>query len=127
MKRLPTLFALAASFLAAAPAGADPFRLEPFRVEPFHAQAFRPMQAVSGEFSGRHVLAYFVKAADACKLTLMIDAAAAPASRLQISVDAGAQAALDSADGKTLRFGCAAGAMTMTLAYLERLAAAGSR
>jgi hypothetical protein len=123
MKRLPTLFALAAaSFLAIAPAGADPFH-----VEPFHAQAFRPMQAVSGEFSGRHVLAYFVKAADACKLTLMIDAAAAPASRLQISVDAGAQAALDSADGKTLRFGCAAGAMTMTLAYLERLAVAGSR
>jgi hypothetical protein len=117
MKTLKLLPALAAAALLAG--------VLPAAAENWGAKPMKPVAAASGDFAGKHVVGYFVKTEGACRLTLMIDDAAsnAPVSRVQVSVAPGSNAALDSADGKSLRFACQSGAQAMNVAYVERLAA----
>ena len=78
----------------------------------------------------KHVVSYFLKAEDQCKLTLMISDKSAidskqvfgPWRRVQVAVDAGKVARFDSAEGKSLEFVCKADAQGMTAATIDRTA-----
>lgn len=85
-----------------------------------------PLRAASLDVGSRHLVSYFVAADGLCRLTVMIaetGAPEAPATRLQLSVDPGKAARVDTAEGKSVSFGCAPQAQEMRVTRLERFAA----
>jgi hypothetical protein len=87
----------------------------------------KPLMAASFNAASNHIVGFFVNANGLCKLTLMIGDAEdpnAPASRLLLVVDPGRSARFDAADGNTLQFACASGAMAMTATRIASIAAA---
>jgi len=101
----------------------------PLRAETWSPLTMRPLHAVSLDAGAKHVVSYFLAAERQCKLTLMIadgsttgDGSQEPAARVQVSIDAGKTARVDSAEGKTLEFACAPDAQGMTAATIDRTA-----
>jgi hypothetical protein len=101
----------------------------PLRAETPWPLAMRPLYAVSLDAGPKHVVSYFLTAERQCKLTLMIadgptngDASGEPAARVQVSIDAGKTARVDSAEGKTLEFVCRQDAQGMTASSVDRTA-----
>ena len=78
----------------------------------------------------KHIVGYFFSANNRCKLTPMIaersdDEQHSPsmqASRIQVVVDVGATARLDTEQGKALQFLCEEGAQAMTASSVDRIA-----
>jgi hypothetical protein len=90
----------------------------------------KPLMALSLYAGPKHIVGYFVSADYRCKLTLMIaersddekDASSTQTSRIQVAVDVGAAARLDTGEGKTLQFLCEEGAHAMTASSVDRIA-----
>lgn len=90
----------------------------------------KPLMALSLYAGPKHIVGYFLSADDRCKLTLMItersddekDSSSAQTSRIQVAVDVGATARLDTGEGKTLQFLCEEGAQAMTASSVDRIA-----
>jgi hypothetical protein len=90
----------------------------------------KPLMAVSLYAGPKHIVGYFLSADNRCKLTLMIaersddekDSSPAQASRIQVAVDVGATARLDTEEGRALQFACEAGAQAMTASSVDRIA-----
>ncbi|MDP3067337.1 MAG: hypothetical protein Q8M72_01545 [Methylocystis sp.] len=88
--------------------------------------------AASFDAGPKHVVSYFVGGENGCRLTMMvIDSAleedptpATQATRLVVTVTDGKAAFFDSAVGTSLRFNCAAGAQTMRVDKINRVARA---
>ncbi len=79
------------------------------------------------DLGSKHLVGYFVVADNACHLTVMIaeresDDVAAPASRLQISVEPGKSARVDTQDGATASFACDSAAQAMRVEKADRVA-----
>jgi hypothetical protein len=91
----------------------------------------KPLMAASFDAGSKHVVSYFVSGENGCRLTMMvIDSAldeeptpATQATRLVVPVADGKSALFDSAVGTSLRFNCAAGAATMRVDKINRVAA----
>jgi hypothetical protein len=105
----------------------------PLRAEPWSPLSMKPLHAVSLDAGTKHVVSYFLSTERQCRLTLMISnrsanggAAPEPAARVQVAIDAGKIARVDSAEGKTLEFACRADAQGMTAAAIERTALFGA-
>ncbi len=102
----------------------------PLRAETWSPLTMRPLHAVSLDAGTKHVVGYFLKAEDQCKLTVMISdrsgndtvQASDLGARVQVAVDAGKIARIDSAEGKSLEFACKADAQGMTAATIDRTA-----
>jgi len=92
----------------------------------------KPLMAASFDAGSKHVVSYFVGGENGCRLTMMvIDSAleeeptpATQATRLVVTVTDGKAAFFDSAVGTSLRFNCAAGAQTMRVDKINRVARA---
>jgi len=90
----------------------------------------KPLMALSLYAGPKHIVGYFLSADDRCKLTLMItersddekDSSSAQTSRIQVAVDVGATARLDTGEGKTLQFLCEEDAQAMTASSVDRIA-----
>jgi hypothetical protein len=102
----------------------------PLRAETWSPLTMKPLYAVSLDAGTKHVVSYFLNSEKQCKLTLMIserpasdsDAPHEPAARVQVAIDAGKAARVDSAEGKTIEFACTADAKGMTAAAIDRTA-----
>lgn len=92
------------------------------------ALTMSPMQAQSLDVGPKHVVTYFLAGDDHCRLTLMIvdagDDAYQLASRIQLAVDSGGTARLDTMEGASLAFACDNGAQAMRVTRIERAKAA---
>ena len=91
--------------------------------------ALAPLRASSIDLGAKHLVSFFVAVDNACRLTVMIadsveEKAEAPVSRLQLSIDPGKSARVDTADGAAAAFSCGDDAKSMRLAKIERVAAA---
>jgi len=86
--------------------------------------------AVSLYAGPEHIVSYFLSTDNQCKLTPMIaersddekDSSSAQVSRIQVAVDVGATARLDTEEGRALQFACEAGAQAMTASSVDRIA-----
>ncbi|MCX7899348.1 MAG: hypothetical protein N2444_04575 [Methylocystis sp.] len=123
-RKIPFAIALLGAYASTAIAFAGPGRADDLTLS--------PMQAASFNIGARHLVSYFVVAENGCKLTVMIADAleedaiteTGPASRLQLAVNPGKNARLDTADGGAASFACAEDARAMTVSKIERLATA---
>ena len=94
-----------------------------------------PLNAASFNIGARHLVSYFTVSDSNCKLTVMIADAQAedairetgPASRLQLAIDPGKSARVDTADGGAASFACADDTQSMKVSKIERLAVASPR
>ncbi len=94
------------------------------------AQTVGPHKAIHLSLGDKRAIGYYDQQNGACSLTLAIadgfsdDASVVRSEpvRMQISVLEGASAGLETLAGPALRFSCAAGAATMTIQPIERLA-----
>ena len=101
----------------------------PLRAESWSPLTMKPLKAASLDVGTKHVVSYFLASDGQCKLTLMIsqkslidDAQPSePATRLQVSLDAGETARFDTAESKSLEFACKADAQAMTAATIDRV------
>jgi hypothetical protein len=90
----------------------------------------KPLMAFSLHVGPQHIVGYFLSMNNQCKLTLMIaertddekDPSSAQASRIQVAVDVGATARLDTEEGRAWQFACEAGAHAMTASSVARIA-----
>ena len=102
----------------------------PLRAESWSSLAMRPLHAVSLDAGAKHVVSYFLTSEKQCKLTLMIadrlandnEAPLEPAARVQVAIDAGKAARVDSAQGNAIEFACRPDAQGMTAATIDRTA-----
>jgi len=99
--------------------------------ESWSPMTVKPLMSVSLYAGPKHIVGYFLSADNRCKLTLMIaersdeekdSSSAAQASRIQVAVDVGATARLDTGEGKALQFLCEQGAQAMTASSVDRIA-----
>ena len=90
----------------------------------------KPLMALSLYAGPKHIVSYFLSTDNQCKLTPMIaersddekDSSSAQVSRIQVAVDVGATARLDTEQGKALQFLCEEGAQAMTASSVDRIA-----
>src|SRR5208283_4752184 len=97
--------------------------------ESWSPMTVKPLMSVSLYAGPKHIVGYFLSADNRCKLTLMIAErsdeekdSSAQASRIQVAVDVGATARLDTGEGKALQFLCEQGAQAMTASSVDRIA-----
>jgi hypothetical protein len=72
-----------------------------------------PIQAVSQEFGGKHVLAYYTRGANRCDLVVMTNEE--PGPRVRVSLTPEQTATIEDVSGGTLGLTCGAGAVQMTV------------
>jgi hypothetical protein len=98
--------------------------------ESWSPMTVKPLMAISLYAGPKHIVGYFLSADNRCKLTLMIaersddekDSSLAQGSRIQVAVDVGATAGLDTEQGKALQFHCEEGAQAMSASSVQRIA-----
>ncbi len=98
--------------------------------ESWSPQTVKPLMALSLYAGPKHIVGYFLSADNRCKLTLMIaerpddeqDSSSTQASRIQVAVDVGTTARVDTEQGKALQFLCEEGAQAMTASSVDRIA-----
>ena len=88
-----------------------------------------PMKAVNLDAGTKRVIGYYLADQGNCNLTVMLsdvfyegDGTVPSASRVNVNVAAGTSAKIDSIDGTTMQFTCAAGASDMTVKTFARVA-----
>lgn len=98
------------------------------------AAVFGPAQGISFDVGSKRAIGYYTAANGRCSLTLMLaeapDAdgfASQSAARFKVSVQQGGLARVDTAEGKSLEFGCGPSAAQMTVRTLEQVAAVPAR
>jgi hypothetical protein len=86
--------------------------------------SMKPLMASSFDSGNEHIVGYFLNDEGVCKLTLMIaePSLKGAATRLKVSIDGGKSAALDTDEGKSLRFECKSGALAMSAVTVNRVA-----
>jgi hypothetical protein len=92
----------------------------------------KPLMAASFDVGAKHVVGYFLNTDSRCKLTLMIaeatydedHAPSAPTLRVQLTVNPGKKAHIDTDEGKSLHFACEPNALAMDVVLLDRIAMA---
>jgi len=86
-----------------------------------------PMAAKSLDIDSKHIVGFFQQAEGRCRLTLMIndagDETIAKVSRMQLPVDPGRSARIDTSQGSALAFGCEIEAQAMSVHKVDRFAA----
>jgi hypothetical protein len=89
----------------------------------------KPLAGVSFDIGSSHAMAYFVPDQGKCNLTMVLaeiptgDAMPASAgTRLNVGIEAGKRARIDTAAGKSVEFICAPGATMVSLRKLETVA-----
>jgi hypothetical protein len=90
----------------------------------------KQFQAISLDVGARHVAGYFISAEGQCKLTVTIADAwredrapsSSPAVRVQMLVDAGKPARVDTGEGKLAQFDCLNGAQAMNATLRDQVA-----
>lgn len=92
-------------------------------------KTIKPIHGMSFDLGTKHASSYFLSDNGVCKLTLMVveahngDAVPGPtAVRLEVGIDSGKRARLDTAEGKSLEFKCQAGAQSMSIEALDQVA-----
>ncbi len=119
VRRLLTAALEGAGFAAALASYAIPARAD----APL-ALSLAPMQAQSLDVGHKHIVTYFLGERGICRLTLMIadvdDDASVLASRLQLVIEAGRSASLDTAQGASLAFNCDNRAQSMHVTRIDR-------
>jgi hypothetical protein len=91
----------------------------------------KPLHATSFDVGRKHAISYFLSENGQCKLTLVIADAmqgdAIPTDtpvRFDVAINADKDARFDTAEGKSLQFGCAHTSQTMTVGEASQVAAA---
>jgi len=93
----------------------------------------KPLYAVSFNVGRKHVLSYFLRKSGRCDLTLMVtdrpgedpkgdEIPPLHTERFRAAIDDGRTARFDTAEGTSLEYACAAGAQTMSVRKLNRVA-----
>ncbi|HUO53911.1 MAG TPA: hypothetical protein VMU18_04165 [Rhodoblastus sp.] len=91
----------------------------------------KPYQGIMLDVGSKQIGGYFVQAEGRCKVTLIVADAyredrvssADTTMRVQMNVDAGKPAHLDTAEGKSVQLECEKGGIAMNATVLNRLAA----
>ena len=87
-----------------------------------------PVKGVSFDVGSKRAVTYYKPAGGICNLTLLLaeragdDVVPASASRFTLPVLPGKSARVDTAEGKSLEFGCKVGATAMSVTTLDRVA-----
>lgn len=99
-----------------------------------HAQeaqpvSVKPLQVFHVSVGAKRALGYYLAEAGTCDLTVLLSDVSYPddgiipsASRVGVKVAGGTSAKVDTVDGRTIAFSCAARAEEMTVSVFERLA-----
>ena len=122
MAKIITKLALAAVVVAGASVAAGAAELNAHAV-------LKPVQGLTFDIGSKHAVTYYKPAAGICDLTLVMadrpnddGTVATVASRLSVSVQPGKTARIDTAEGKSLEFGCAVGGTEMTVNTVKQVA-----
>ncbi len=88
-----------------------------------------PAKGMSFDIGSKRAVGYFLSTGNGCRLTLLLTQAlnsdepdGSPASRVQLVIDPGRTARIDTADGQALEFSCTSGARKMSVEALEQVA-----
>jgi hypothetical protein len=88
---------------------------------------------LSRQVGTKQTISYFQNEGGACKLTVMVaeafngeDVPNATTVRFQVAIEGGTVARMDTAEGKSLAFACAAGAQELSINEGEQIAVYGS-
>lgn len=88
-----------------------------------------PLKAINLDVGAKRAIGYYLADNGSCNLTVLLsdvnyqdDGTTPSASRVNVTVAAGTSAKVDTIDGTTMQFSCAAGAADMTVKTFERFA-----
>jgi hypothetical protein len=87
-----------------------------------------PLKVINLDVGAKRAIGYYLAENGACNLTVLLsdvnylDGTTPSASRVNVNVAAGTSAKVDTIDGTTMAFTCAAGATDMTVRTFERFA-----
>jgi hypothetical protein len=87
-----------------------------------------PLKVINLDVGAKRAIGYYLAENGACNLTVLLsdvnylDGTTPSASRVNVDVAAGTSAKVDTIDGTTMQFTCAAGATGMTVRTFERFA-----
>ena len=89
----------------------------------------KPLNGVSFDIGAKRALSYFLSEEGQCKLTLIVanqmhgdEVPTDTPVRFDVAIDAGKDARLDTAEGKSLRFDCAAQTQVLNVTEIEQVA-----
>ncbi len=92
-------------------------------------QYVRPAHGLMLDVGSKHTVSYFLTDGSKCNLTLMIGDKAndegdnsSVGARINVAVEAGKSARVETAEGKSLEFACAGGASAMNVRALDVVA-----
>jgi hypothetical protein len=92
-------------------------------------QYVRPAHGLMLDVGSKHTVSYFLTDGSKCNLTLMIGEKAndegensSVGARVNVAVEAGKSARIETAEGKSLEFACAGGAGAMSVRALDVVA-----
>jgi hypothetical protein len=98
------------------------------------ARSVAPARGLMLDVGSKHTVSYFVSDEGKCNLTLMVGEKAddngdhsSVGARVRVSIEGGKAAVIETAEGKSLQFTCAAGATSMSVRPLEVLAYSGRK
>jgi hypothetical protein len=100
----------------------------PVRAEGGTELRVAPLKAIDLNVGAKRAIGYYLAENGSCNLTVMLsdvnylDGSTPSASRVNVNVAAGTSAKVDTIDGTTMQFKCAAGASDMTVNTFERFA-----
>jgi hypothetical protein len=92
------------------------------------AIAVAPLKVINMDVGSKHAVGYYLADNGSCDLTVLLtdisheDGATSNASRISVDVAAGTTAKVDTIDGTTMAFTCAAGATKMSVRTFTRVA-----
>ena len=93
------------------------------------AWTLKPLNGLSFDIGTKRALSYFLSEERQCKLTLIIanqirgdEVPTDTPVRFDVAIDAGKDARLDTAEGKSLRFDCASQTQVLTITRIEQVA-----
>ena len=87
-----------------------------------------PLKVINLDVGAKRAIGYYLAENGSCNLTVLLsdvnylDGTTPSASRVNVNVAAGTSAKVDTIDGTTMQFTCAAGASSMSVNTFERFA-----
>jgi hypothetical protein len=102
---------------------------QPVRADGAKDLRVAPLKAINLDAGTKRAIGYYLADNGNCNLTVLLsdinylDGTTPSASRVNVSVAAGTSAKVDTIDGTTMQFSCAAGARDMTVTTFARYAA----
>jgi hypothetical protein len=100
----------------------------PARADGSRELSVTPLKAINMDVGSKHAIGYYMAEQGNCNLTVLLsdvayeDNTTPSASRVSMAIAAGTSAKVDTIDGTTMSFTCAAGASDMTVRTFERYA-----